>query len=205
MAGIERDYTDHYFHSLRVLRCVGRVQHGRNAVKVWLCRCLCGNTLEVDQAALVKCRVPACKTCRRGPCVICGAPIVNDEYGVNRTTCSSACQHEQTKARHKRSYYKLIELNPDHNKQRHNARKLADPLYEQKRYQLRLKRLHALPAHQQQLIIQKQNEYSNIWRATYVKKLKESDYKAYLAYRNTVNAYFRNWYRKNKLKTNLTV
>lgn len=202
MAGIERDYTNHYFNSLHVLRCVGRVQHGRNAVKVWLCRCICGNTLEVDQGSLVKGQVPACKTCRRGPCVICGAPIVNDEWGVKRTTCSDICQHDQTKARHKRHYYKLIELNPDHNKQQHHARRAADPLYEQKRYQLRLKRLSALPAHQQQIITQKQNEYSRVWRSAYVKKLKESDYKAYLSYRKAVNAYFRNWYRKNKLKNN---
>ena len=203
MAGIEHDYTNHYFSALRVIRCVGRVQHGRNAVKVWLCRCICGNTLEVDQGSLVKGLVPACKTCRRGPCVICGAPIVNDDWGVKRTTCSELCQREQLKAKHKRRYYKLIALNPEHNKQRHSARRLADPLYEQKRYQLRLKRLRALPADQQQHIIQKQNEYSNVWRSAYVKKLKESDYKAYISYRKTVNAYFRNWYKKNKLKNNI--
>ncbi|MCS6259862.1 hypothetical protein G3479_11450 [Shewanella baltica] len=202
MAGIESDYAGRSFNALRVIRCVGRVQHGRNAVKVWLCRCLCGNTLEVDQASLVKGLVPACKTCRRGPCVICGAPIINDDWGVKRTTCSDLCQREQLKAKHKRRYYKLIALNPEHNKQRHSARRAADPLYEQKRYQLRLKRLIALPVTQRQLIIKKQNEYSNVWRSAYVKKLKETDYNAYLTYRKTVNAYFINWYRKNKLKNN---
>ncbi|MDI5834440.1 hypothetical protein, partial [Shewanella xiamenensis] len=79
------------------------------------------------------------------------------------------CQSEQLKAKHKRRYNKLTALNPDHNKQRHSARRAADPLYEQKRYQLRLKRLHALPATQQHLIIQKQKEYSNVWRSAYVK------------------------------------
>lgn len=200
MAGIETDYTGYRFHALRVLRLVGRVQHGRNLVKVWLCECLCSKTLEVDQGSLVKGLKPACKTCRRGPCVICAAPIENDDWGVKRNTCSAVCQREQLKAKHLRRYYKLIALNPEHNKERHQARKLADPLFEKKRYQLRLVRLNKLPEIQRQALIQKQNEYTNLWRSSYVKKLKRTDYQAYLYYRAAANAYFRRWYRLNYVR-----
>jgi predicted nucleic acid-binding Zn ribbon protein len=192
------DYTGYKFHALTVLHLVGTVKHGRNNVKIWLCECVCGKTLEVDQASLIKGQKPACKTCRRGPCVICGAPIENDDWGVKRNTCSDKCQHDQTKARHRKRYYKLIELDPDHNKKRHKARQLADPLYEKKRYQLRLKRLNALPEKQRQALIKKQNEYTNLWRSAYVKKLKIEDPEAYIRYRKAANAYYRRWYRENK-------
>jgi len=202
MSGYEVDYTGYRFNALRVVRLVGFVQHGRNRVKVYSCVCLCGNMLDVDQGALVKGQKPACKTCRRGPCVICGAPIDNDDWGVKRNTCSDKCQHDQTKAKHRKRYYKLIELNPDHNKERHKARKLSDPLYEQKRYQRRLERLNALPDVQRQAIIQKQNEYSNLWRSTYVAQLKTTDHDSYLRYRAAMNAYFRQWYRQNAKSIN---
>jgi predicted nucleic acid-binding Zn ribbon protein len=201
MAGLETDYTGCKFHALRVVRLVGHVKHGRNFVKVWQCQCLCGNTLDVDQSALTKGQKPACKTCRRGPCVICSAPIKNDDWGVKRNTCSDECQHQQIKAKHKRRYYKLIELNPNHNKQRHKKRQLADQLYEKKRYQMRIKRLNALPQKQRQALIQKQNEYSKLWRSNYVKKLKGAEPYKYLQYRSAMNAYFRRWYKTNKPRT----
>ncbi|MCF6442852.1 hypothetical protein L1077_25855 [Pseudoalteromonas luteoviolacea] len=199
MAGLEVDYTGCKFHALTVLHLAGTVKHGRNNVKVWLCECVCGKTLDVDQASLLKGQKPACKTCRRGPCVICGAPIDNDDWGVKRNTCSDVCQKEQRRQNGRRSYYKLIELDPDHNKKRHKARQAADPLYEKKRYQLRLKRLNALPEKQRQAVIQKQNEYTNLWRSNYVKRLKAEDYPAYLKYRSAMNAYFRQWYKAHKL------
>jgi hypothetical protein len=91
---IEVNYSGYRFHALTVIAQVGIVKHGRNIVKMWACVCICGNELEVDQSSLVKGQKPACKTCRRGPCVICAAPIENDEWGVKRTTCSDVCQHE---------------------------------------------------------------------------------------------------------------
>jgi hypothetical protein len=91
---IEVNYSGYRFHTLTVIAQVGIVKHGRNIVKMWACVCICGNELEVDQSSLVKGQKPACKTCRRGPCVICAAPIENDEWGVKRTTCSDVCQHE---------------------------------------------------------------------------------------------------------------
>lgn len=197
---IEVDYTGCKFHALTVLYLAGTVRHGRNNVKVWHCRCICGNTLEVDQAALVKGQKPACKTCRRGPCVICGSPIENDEWGVKRNTCSAECRHEQTKAKNRRQYYRLIERNPDHNKERHRARSLRDPDYEKKRYQLRLKRLNAMPEKERQALIQKQNEYTTLWRSKYVKKLKMEDPEGYKRYRSSMNAYFRQWYKVFRAK-----
>ncbi|WP_299011324.1 hypothetical protein [uncultured Shewanella sp.] len=147
---------------------------------------------------MLKGQKPACKTCRRGPCVICGAPIDNDDWSVKRNTCSDVCQHEQLKARHRRHYYTLIERDPEHNKKRHKDRQLADPLYEKKRYQRRMVRLNALPEVQRQAIIQKQNEYTRLWRSNYVKQLKETDYSQYLKYRAAMNAYFRRWYKQNR-------
>lgn len=198
MAGIEKDLSGRHFNALTVIRLVGKVTHGRNQVKVWLCECLCSKTLKADQGSLVKGLKPACKTCRRGPCVICAAPIDNDDWGVKRNTCSAECQREQLKAKHLRRYYKLIKNNPDHNKERHQSRKLADPLFEKKRYQLRLDRLNKLPENQRQALIQKQNEYTNLWRSSYVTKLKITDFQAYLRYRAAANAYFRRWYRLNQ-------
>jgi predicted nucleic acid-binding Zn ribbon protein len=195
---IEVDYSGYRFHALTVVTQVGIVKHGRNNVKIWACVCICGNELEVDQGSLVKGQKPACKTCRRGPCVICGVPIENDEWGVKRTTCTDLCQREQLKAKHKRRYYKLISLDPDHNKKRHRARQLADPDYEKKRYQLRLKRLNALPESLRQAAIQKQSEYTNLWRSDYVKNLKTTDVEAYKTYRKAANAYFRRWYKEFK-------
>ena len=195
---IEVDYSGYRFHALTVTTQVGIVKHGRNNVKIWACVCICGNELEVDQSSLVKGQKPACKTCRRGPCVICGAPIENDDWGVKRTTCSDYCQGEQLKAKHKRRYYKLLSLNPEHNKKRHKARQLADPDYEKKRYQRRLTRLNALPNIERQAAIQKQNEYTNLWRSDYVKNLKATDVEAYIRYRKSANAYFRRWYKEFK-------
>ncbi len=197
MAGLEIDYAGCKFNSLTVIRQTGRVLHGRNYVKIWLCACICGNELKVDQGALVKGQKPACKTCRRGPCVICGAPIENDEWGVKRSTCSEACQRKQTNNKHSRRYYRLIANNPDHNKEHHRARSLADPLYEQKRYRRRLARLNRLPEEPRQSVIKKQNEYVNLWKSNYVKNLKLNDHEKYLRYRAGVNAYFRRWYKLN--------
>lgn len=197
---IEVDYTGCKFNALTVVRLVGTVKHGRNNVKVWSCACICGNELEVDQCSLVKGLKPACKDCRRGPCVICGAPVISDDWGVKRNTCSSFCQSEQNKAKHLRRYYKLIKLNPNHNKERHKARKLANPNYEINRYQLRLNRLNALSENERQAIIQKQNEYSNLWKSAYIKNLKATDIEAYERHRKATNAYFRRWYKKFKKK-----
>ncbi|MFT7054098.1 MAG: hypothetical protein ACJAU1_001656 [Psychromonas sp.] len=197
---IEVDYSGSKFHALTVVRQVGSVKHGRNNVKVWACVCICGNELEVDQNSLVKGLKPACKTCRRGPCVICCAPVANDDWGVKRNTCSDDCQREQTSARHSKYYYHLIEKDPDHNKKRHSARQLADPNYEHKRYQNRLKRLDALPEIDRQAVIQKQNEYTNLWRSGYINNLKLNDVDAYKRYRKAANAYFRRWYTEFKIK-----
>jgi hypothetical protein len=196
MSGV--DYTGCRFHALTVVAQVGTVKHGRNNVKLWACTCICGNELVVDQAALVKGQKPACKPCRRGPCVICGRRIENEDWGVKRNTCSDSCQREQLKAKAKRRYYKLIKLDPEHNKKRHRARQLADPNYEKKRYQLRLKRLNALPEKERKAAIQKQNEYHKFWRTNYVKNLKANDYDAYIKYRKAANAYFRRWYKEFK-------
>ncbi len=196
----ESDYTGKKMWSLTVIRQSGVVQHGRNKVKIWHCRCVCGNVLDVDQAALVKGQKPACKTCRRGPCVICGSPIENDDWGVKRTTCSAECQREQLKAKHKRRYYKLIERDPEHNKKVYRHRKNLDPDHNKKRYQRRMALLNAMPEKARREIIQKQNEYTTLWRSKYVKDLKANDPEAYQKYRAACNAYFRRWYKQNRLK-----
>ena len=199
MSGLERDLTGLRFNALTVVRMVGKVQHGRNMVKVWSCVCICGNELEVDQASLKKGQVPACKTCRRGPCVICSKPITNPNYAVKRNTCSDVCRKEQIRAKHRRRYHKQIELDPEHNKKRYQERLAKDPDMNKKRYQRWLKRLYAMPPTIRQEIINKQNEYSQIWQSNYVKDLKANHPEDYQQYRERINYYMRNLY-KNKMR-----
>lgn len=90
------------YSKLTVVSLVSTVKHGRNNVKKWRCRCECGRELEVDQGSLVKGCVPACKVCRRGPCVICGAKITDESFGVKRTTCSEICRKELLRRRSRR-------------------------------------------------------------------------------------------------------
>lgn len=200
MPGLEVDLTGQKFGWLTVVRLVGKVQHGRNMVKMWSCVCGCGNELEVDQASLKKGQVPACKTCRRGPCVVCFEPITNESYSVKRNTCSDECHHEKIKEKSRRRYYKLIELDPEHNKKRHRQRVLADPDYNKKRYQRRMEKFKKLPEKIQQKIIKKQNEYSRAWKSDYIKHLKKTDPEGYRVYRARRNYYFRNWYKQMKQK-----
>ena len=133
MTGRTIDLDGQIFGKLTVIRRVRRVKHGRNNVSVWLCRCLCGNELEVTQTDLRKGLKPSCRACRHDPCIICGVPILNTDIEAKQNTCSDECQHEQLKKKHKRRYEKITKEDPDYNKKRHAYRMINDDNYRNKR------------------------------------------------------------------------
>ena len=161
------------------IRKVGIVKHGRNNVAIWLCRCGCGNILEVDQGSLTKGIVAACKTCRRGPCVICGAKITNEEYSVKRNTCSDICRAEQVKQKHRRFYSNCVEKDKDYNKKRWAHRLEKDFNLNKKRYQSYKERLLKLPTHERDKTIKKLNHMANMWRRNWIKRAKVECPEAY--------------------------
>ena len=179
MVGIESDYTDHKFNALTVIRLVGTVKHGRNNVKVWLCCCDCGRTLEVDQASLLKGHVPACKVCRRGPCVICGSDITDESFSVKRNTCSEACKKEQLRRRHLKRYNKLVSENPNHNKERYQERLAANPNIGKEKYTKKKERESKLSEEEVALIKAKENKASTESRSKWREKTKAEDPEVY--------------------------
>lgn len=167
------------FGKLTVTKLAGTVKHGRNNINVWLCRCDCGNTLEVDQNSLRKGQVPACKTCRRAPCIVCGGEITNESYSVLRKTCSEECKKEHLRNKSLKRYKKLTFENPDHNKERWQIKKQKNPNLCQQRYQRELELRANKPIEVQQLEKQKRNKASIEWRKKWRQRVKETDPEAY--------------------------
>jgi hypothetical protein len=179
--------------ALTLLRSVGQVRHGRNSVNVWLCQCDCGRTLEADQNSLLKGQIPACKTCRRGPCIICGKPIENDEWSVKRNTCSEECFKENKRRKGRVSYAKRAARDPEFHSKHYQAALNRDPGHNKKRYQRKLERLAKLPEHERLNILRKMAQQSNYWAKCRRQWLKENDPQGYEQFLLIRRAYYRKW------------
>lgn len=189
------------FEALTVIKQSGLVKHGRNNVKIWLCQCDCGETLEVDQNSLVKGIVPACKICRRGKCVICGGKITDPSFSVKRNTCSEMCRKEQQRRRHRKRYAKLTANDPNYNKIRYRLRLDNIPDYNKVRYLSFKKRLLHMNEEQASALISKMTRQSNEWRKKWriqTKQLNPEEYERFLARA-------RRRYRKHEAKKRLTM
>ena len=193
------DYTNQKFGSLTALSVCGRVKHGPNYVKAWTCKCDCGRTLEVTQDQLLKGQVLACKVCRRGPCVICGADITDESFGVKRQTCSEACKKEQARRRARKRYAKLTREDPEHNKKRWKQRTTEDPEYNKKRYQRTQELINNKSPEEKKIIQAKANKASSEWRSNWVIKAKESNPEAYEEFRVRTRRSGRKHYAKKSL------
>jgi predicted nucleic acid-binding Zn ribbon protein len=180
--------------ALTLIRQTGQIRHGRNLVNVWLCQCSCGRTLDVDQESLVKGMIPACKTCRRGPCVICGKEIDNDEWSVKRNTCSDECYRENRRVRGRLSLANRVARDPEFHKKHYQAALTRDSEHNKKRYQRKLERLAKLPEHERLNILRKMAQQSNDWAKRRRQWLKENDPLGYEQFLLIRRAYYRKWY-----------
>lgn len=187
------------FNALTVIRQSGTVKHGRNNVKVWLCRCDCGETLEVDQNSLKKGTVPACKICRRGPCVICGSKITDPTFSVKRNTCSEACRKEQKRRSGRKRYAKLTNEDPDHNKNRYKQRLDANPDFNKIKYQRKKLRFNTLDNDQKAVINKKNSAYTTAWRKRWLEMVKSDSPEKYEHHLKMA----RRTYRKHQAKKRL--
>lgn len=186
------------FNALTVVKQSGIVKHGRNNIKVWLCRCDCGELLEVDQTSLKKGIVPACKICRRGKCVICGGKITDPSFSVKRNTCSEACRKEQKRRKDRKYYAKLVSENPDYNKEYHQRRS-ENPDYNKNRYRNFRKRLDELSLEQRQAFMRKSNNYSTAWRKNWLERMKVENPGLYNQFLNKRRRAEINYRRKKQL------
>ncbi len=182
MAGVETDYTNVRFKQLQAIKVVRRIQHGRNSIKVWLCICNCGNTLEVDQSQLTKGAITACKTCRREPCVVCGSLITDDSSSVKRNTCDEVCKKELVRSRQRLDYAKNTLQNPNFNKEQHEQRVHQNPNYNKRRYQKKLARLEQLPEKERDAILKRESQQSSQWLINWRERAKIENPKAYEAF-----------------------
>lgn len=194
--GREVDLTGLIFGKLCVHSLVGLVTHGRNKIKVWLCVCDCGRKIKCRQDDLRKGIIPACRVCRRGPCVICGSAITNELYGVKRNTCSDLCQELQTKAKHKKSYRTLMEREPNYNRERYFNRILKDPDFNKKRYARKLMQRAKLPESERDRLNKAEYQQSNDWRKRWTKAVKNNAPQRYESFRAKNNARYKRWYMK---------
>ncbi|BCE02931.1 hypothetical protein [Marinicellulosiphila megalodicopiae] len=188
-----------HFGNLTVIKNVALVKHGRNNVKIWLCKCACGNTVEIDQTSLKKGLILACKTCRRGPCVICGGKINDDSFSVKRNTCSEICRKQQINNKHLKRYIKQVADDPDHNKKRYQQRLESDENYNKHRYEKKLERISKLSQKEQKLIKSKENKATSEWRSKYVQNLKETDPVKYAKYIERSRRALRMHYQRKEL------
>lgn len=192
------------FNALTVIRQSGVVKHGRNNVKVWLCRCDCGETLEVDQASLKKGIVPACKICRRGLCVICGSKITDESFSVKRNTCSEACKKEQIKRKHRKRYAKDVRENPAHNKERYQQRLESNPDLNKVKYQKFKSKLDNLDSEYRAVITRKMTSVSNNWRKKWREKVKDESPEEYELFLKRARRSYRKYQAKKRLAKLMT-
>jgi hypothetical protein len=179
--------------ALTLIRQTGQVRHGRNLVNVWLCRCDCGRTLTADQNALVKMQIPACKTCRRGPCVICSKDIENDEWSVKRNTCSDECFKENRRRKERLNLVKRAAQDPELHRRHYQAALTRDPEHNKKRYQRKLEKLAQLPDNERLAILKKEWQKSNEWAKRRRQWLKDNDPQGYEQFLLIRRAYYRKW------------
>ncbi|SMF80667.1 hypothetical protein [Pseudobacteriovorax antillogorgiicola] len=187
------------YSSLTLIREVGSVKHGRNNVKVWLCQCTCGRQLDVNQASLVKGEVPACKVCRRGPCVICGSEIENESFSVKRNTCSEECRKEQARRKSLKAYSKKVLKAPAHNREIYQRRLENDPAHNKERYARMKEREKDLSQEARDAIRTKRNRDSNNWRRLWLEEIKEKDPKKYQEWLRSSRKRRNEHYKKKEL------
>lgn len=130
------DLTGQRFGKLLVLNSTGRKREtlSKEAL-LWLCQCDCGRQEEIPQLyipstpskALRRGAKWACSVCSRGRCEICNGEILTDQFlGV----CSQVCHYERRRLNYRNHYYRLVEKNPNLNKERWEKKMLrleSDP------------------------------------------------------------------------------
>ena len=169
------------FGKLTAVKIAGQVLVGVNKTKakVWLCKCECGRTDEVNQNYLFSGRVSACKVCRRGPCVTCGGPITDESSSVLRNVCSTMCHKERKRANALKSRGNLLYRNPDFHRKEYKKRLAADPLLNERINKKRKQRISKLTEAEQMLIASKKREREY----AYLQKIKETDPEKYEKYK----------------------
>lgn len=170
------------FGQLTAYLVVGTVRHGRNNVNIWECQCDCGRIINVDQNSLFKLAVPACKVCRRGPCVVCGSDITNEEYSLKRNTCSDECWRENRRIKQRASYKIRASKDPDFHKKHYQAALARDPDHNKKRYQKKLEKLKAMSEEDRRAFLDKEYKICNEWTKAKRAFLRENDPVGYEAF-----------------------
>ncbi|MER2494413.1 hypothetical protein [Catenovulum sediminis] len=176
-------YQGYRTGALTAYRVVGHVLHGRNRVNIWLCQCDCSRMIKLTQTDLLKGIIPACKVCRRGPCVVCGEDITNEDYGVKRNTCSDDCFKQNRRNKQNIALQKRAAADPEFHKKHYQAALQRDPEHNKKRYQRKLEKLNKMTPGERQAFLHKEYKASNKWNAAKRAFLKENDpigYEAYL-------------------------
>lgn len=116
-----RDLTGERYGALVVIKDAGYELCGKARKRFWWCLCDCGREARERQQYLINGRSTACFVCRKGPCVICGGPIV--EGGQQTNVCSDECQTTKRRRADLRAYSKRVALDPDFNSRRWRERR----------------------------------------------------------------------------------
>lgn len=109
---------------------VGKREYGGRPARHWLCRCRCGREEILPEQRIKKRKM--CVVCYRGPCVVCGKPILVE---TKKNTCSQTCDQQKKRRKWRDSYYRLVESVHDFNKKRSRlmkSRRQANPELDQK-------------------------------------------------------------------------
>lgn len=133
-----KDHAGKRYGKLEVIRLIGHSLYGGKRQSLWLCRCDCGNNIELhrDQLPTTEHQLKAlmksgrrlyaeCETCRQKTCPVCGDKFSFSHlsYVCPKTSCKETLQEERDR------YWKSVERyrlqNDPEYRDEHNAKKRA--------------------------------------------------------------------------------